>query len=165
MKHVWIALSGLLAWASLPGFCLAQTMERYVVGAAGGSVQTAAGSLDFTVGEMLIAPRTAGNLYWGEGFQQAWIAPVVSTADAETAPPLLLTVYPNPAVQHLFVESNRPLLQAQLFDLTGRPVSDRLPINGATRFDLGRLPAGLYLLRALDENGRLAGVAKVQRTR
>lgn len=158
MKYILIPIIALGFHAFLP----AQTMERQVIGAAGNFVQTPAGALHFTVGETMIAPRAAGNLYWGEGFQQIWVAPLVSTDNPEAAPAISLTVYPNPAAQYVNLETDAANLQAQLFDLAGRPVTGVVPVSGVTRFDLSGLPAGLYLLRAFDENGRLAAAAKIQ---
>lgn len=144
-------------------FCLgAQSMALQVTGTSGGTVATGAGSLNWTVGETAIAAQLSAGLYWGEGFQQVWVAPLVSTGDPGDAPAVSLTVYPNPATQYVNVETGMTLLQAQLFDLAGRPVTDPVSINGLARIDLGALPAGFYLLRAFDENGRLAGVAKIQ---
>lgn len=158
MKHFLMPLIAWFVCANLP----AQTMERQVIAAAGGFTQTTAGALDWTLGEPMITARTNGDLYWGEGFQQAWVAPLVPTTDAGTAPAISFTVYPNPAAQYLHVESDMPLLKAQLFDLTGRAVTEPIAVNGFARFSLNHLPGGFYLLRAFDATGRLAGVAKVQ---
>ena len=160
MKHNLILLFVLFVPVALS----AQTMERQVVGAGGGFVQTPAGSLHWTAGEMAVSARSAAGTYWGEGFHQVWVAPTVSTGGPNDAPAISLTVYPNPAAEYLHVESDA-LLQVQLFDLSGRPVSDFVAVNGMAEFDLGNLPAGFYLLRAFDENGRMAGVAKVQHIR
>lgn len=146
----------------LPVCLAAQSMTLLVVGASGGDVTTAAGTLHWTVGETAVAGRPASGLYWGEGFQQAWVAPLVSAGDPGDAQAVSLTAYPNPAAQYLNVETDMPGLQAQMFDLAGRPVTDLIQVNGFARFVLGALPAGFYLLRAFDENGRLAGVAKIQ---
>lgn len=158
MKHILIPLIVLFACANLS----AQFMERQVIGTCGGFAQDPAGSLAWTLGEVMIAAHTNGDLYWGEGFQQTWIAPLLPVTDAGTAQAISFTVYPNPANQYLHVESDMPLLQAQLFDLTGRPVTKPMPVNGIARFNLGHLPAGFYLLRGFDAHGRPAGVAKVQ---
>lgn len=146
----------------LPACLAAQSMTLQVVGASGGAVTTATGALYWTVGETAVAARPAAGLYWGEGFQQVWVAPLVSTGDPGNAQAVSLTVYPNPATRYVNVETGMPLLQAQLFDLTGRPVTGLVQVNGFARFELGTLPSGFYLLRAFDESGRLAGVAKIQ---
>ena len=158
MKHFLIPLMALFACANLT----AQTMERQVIGAAGSFVQTTSGALDWTLGETAIAAHSNGVLYWGEGFQQLWLAPLVSTGDPNAAPAISFTVYPNPATQYLHVESDMPLLQVQLFDLAGRSVTEPMSVNGIARLNLDHLPGGFYLLRAFDAAGRLAGVAKVQ---
>lgn len=147
----------------LPAFGLwCQTLERQVVGAAGGRVQADAGTLDWTAGETRVNACNHPNLYWGEGFQQVWYAPLVDTGDPAADPAPAFTVYPNPAADYLFVATGRMQLHAQLFDLAGRPVTDLISVNDRASIGLAALPAGFYLLRALDEAGRLLGATKVQ---
>ncbi len=43
----------------------AQTMERQVISAGGGFIQTPAGTLHWTAGETVVAPCTAGAVYIG----------------------------------------------------------------------------------------------------
>lgn len=160
MKHFLIPLIVLIAWKSMSG----QSMERQVVATAGGYAQTPAGALHWTAGEMAISPRTAATTYWGEGFQQVWVAPALSADDPEGTPAISFTVFPNPATDFLYLTADQPLA-AQLFDLSGRAVSELIRVEGQAEFHLADLPAGLYLLRLLDENGRLAGAAKVQHIR
>ncbi|MBV6441832.1 MAG: hypothetical protein EPGJADBJ_03523 [Saprospiraceae bacterium] len=160
MKHLLIPLLFLAGVAILS----AQSMERQVVGIGGGYVQTAAGSLHWTAGEVAVSARTGGGIYWGEGFQQLWLAPAVATHAPDAIQAISIAVYPNPAGDYLRVESDTPL-QVQLFDLAGRPLSGLLSLNGSLQLDLSALPAGLFLLRAFEDNGRLAGVAKVQHIR
>lgn len=160
MKYTLILPLALLGAASM----LAQTLERKVIGTSGGMIQSPAGALHFTVGETGIAPRQAGGTYWGEGFQQTWTAPTISTSNLQHSEAITLTVYPNPASSILTVASGNPL-QIQLFDLSGRATGQLTPLHGSVELDLSDLPAGFYLLQAFDENGRLAGAAKVQHIR
>ncbi|MCC7504230.1 MAG: T9SS type A sorting domain-containing protein [Saprospiraceae bacterium] len=157
MKHLLIPLIVLIAWKSLSG----QSMERQVVATAGGYAQTPAGALHWTAGEMAISPRSAAVYYWGEGFHQVWVAPALSSDDPGGAAATSCAVFPNPATDVLFLTTEMTL-QAQLFDLGGRAVSELTRVEGQAEFNLADLPAGLYLLRLLDENGRLVGAAKVQ---
>ncbi len=157
MKPILIIFIGLCTWIKLP----AQLMELQVVGACGGVAQAGGGTLHWTAGETAITPRAAAALYWGEGFQQAWETILVSTGNPIPVQPVSLRVYPNPAGRFLFVESDMPI-QARLFGPDGRPVAAPMEVNGRVQADLSHLPAGWYILHALDESGRVLGAAKVQ---
>lgn len=114
-----------------------------------------------TAGETAVAPRATAALYWGEGFQQAWETILVPTGNPIHVKPVSLRVYPNLAARFLFVESEVPV-RARLFGPDGRPVSAPMEVNGRVQADLSHLPAGWYILHALDESGRVLGAAKVQ---
>ena len=88
----------------LPVCVGAQSMALQVVGTSGGAVTTGAGLLHWTVGETAVSARSAGSRYWGEGFQQIWVAPLVSTGDPNDTPAVSLTVYPNPAGQYVKIQ-------------------------------------------------------------
>ena len=158
MKHLLIAL---LVWAMAAVYCSGQSAVRQVTGAGGGEAVTAAGSLEWTLGETAISPRTANGLHWSEGFQQVWTAPVVSTNAPENTPAISFSVYPNPATDYLNITTSVPL-DMEIFDLAGRSVHAPFHIENQVQTDLLLLPSGFYLLRATDRNGHLAGVAKIR---
>lgn len=73
--------------------------------------------------------------------------------DAET----LLNVYPNPADDLLYLElSGAGIANAVLYDLQGRIVADAANAGGrpATTMNVHGVPAGVYLLRVTDTDGR-----------
>lgn len=160
MKNNILMLLALLVSGSVVG----QHIASSVIGTSGGFSQTSAGTLHWTIGEFSIAAYSADGIYWGEGFQQVWSAPVVSTDNPQHAPVIAFRVYPNPSTDFVRVESDTPL-RVQLIDLSGRPVTDMLSFNGFAEIDLRALPAGFFLLRACDQQGRTAAVAKVQHIR
>lgn len=75
-----------------------------------------------------------------------------------------LRIYPNPTSTTIFWE-NTALPQfsgkATLFDLTGKRMLAR-DFSGQASLDVSTLPAGLYLLRISDDQGRPAGAGKVE---
>lgn len=64
----------------MPIISLTQTLPLKVVSTSGGNTQALAGSLDWSVGEIVVAPHIANNIYLGEGFQQVWVT-TISTDD------------------------------------------------------------------------------------
>jgi Secretion system C-terminal sorting domain len=163
MKNNRLLLLLCLSAPFLPIWCVAQGMSLQVVGTAGSSASTTTGSLDWTVGEMMVSPRQTGDVYLGEGLQQAKLGntPITSVGDPD-APAISLTVYPNPAADFILVETDAPTLTVRLFDLLGRQVGPLTVVNGNARIDLSALPAGMYLLQAFDDRQRLAAAAKIQ---
>ena len=69
-----------------------------------------------------------------------------------------LKVYPNPAHDRLHLLADGPLQSVQLFDAGGRLVADYGA--GTTQLALGRIPSGVYLLRAVTDDNRV-GIRRV----
>ena len=68
-----------------------------------------------------------------------------------------LNVYPNPTDDILYVElSGAGIQSAGLYDLQGRVVADAANAGGhpAVTFNVRNVPAGVYVLRVTDENGK-----------
>lgn len=158
MKHqLLLAVTLLLASLSAS----AQQQDLQLVCTAGGAFQTNQGSLQWTLGEVSIAPRSAASIYWGEGFQQAMRPLTTPTRDPERVKALALEVYPNPSRDFVFLESKTPI-QVQVYDLQGRPLSSLTQVNGNAKLDLRNYPNGLYLIYAFTADGTQAGVNKIQ---
>jgi hypothetical protein len=66
-----------------------------------------------------------------------------------------LLLYPNPAQQEFEVLNKQPdWRKASVFDLQGRRCGELTPVNG--HWDVGHLPAGVYLLQFVGENSHMA---------
>lgn len=77
--------------------------------------------------------------------------------------PLITLVYPNPATDHITVESRSELYRIELINLLNQRVLVREDIGSKSVWlSLGSLPHGLYLVRASTRNGQ-SGVARVIR--
>lgn len=64
-----------------------------------------------------------------------------------------LTVYPNPARDQVFFNTDVQIMNVKVFDLTGRMIIDRsYPGNS---IELGMVNSGVYILRALDDGGKV----------
>ncbi len=55
-------------------------------------------------------------------------------------------LYPNPATEHLQIESPQTLTQVRLTDLTGKVVLSMYAKSDKAKLDVSQLPAGLYFL-------------------
>ena len=72
----------------------------------------------------------------------------VSTPDAAG-----LRLHPNPANTTLTVESDSPVREITIYDLTGRTMMTVENCSSPANVNVVPLPAGIYLLRAVTDNG------------
>lgn len=63
-------------------------------------------------------------------------------------------VYPVPAREQLHVEAPAPLRQVWLYDATGRLLRSEKPQQSTLNWSVSAVPAGVYLLRAIDQRGQ-----------
>ena len=70
---------------------------------------------------------------------------ITEGTDLEEVEVLQISVYPNPATNHLFIQSDYPVKQVEMFDLSGMRVVKNNEETG--QVDVSKLPAGLYIVR------------------
>ena len=83
---------------------------------------------------------------WGEPLDYINIRPLPN--------PQGFLLYPNPTHDHVTVEADG-LMEVKVYGVMGREVK-RVAANGQQKvtFSVEELPAGLYVVRAVDRNGR-----------
>lgn len=142
----------------------AQTLSPEVISSAGGKMQSASISLDWTLGEMAVTRWNTPNGFATEGFHQ----PVLQiTLLPEYSSPKV-SIAPNPVQSTLNVRVNeapQKTLFAQLVDVKGRVLVQRTNLGlGNTELNLSNLPAGTYFLQVLQQNGKTLEAFKVVKT-
>jgi hypothetical protein len=71
-------------------------------------------------------------------------------------------IYPNPATNELHIETTgTEKLFAQLFDLTGKNVTENISLTNITTINLQERSQGIYYLRITNENSGLLKSAKI----
>jgi hypothetical protein len=144
----------------------AQSIERSVIGSAGGYASAGSVQLSWTAGETVTATATAGSVMLTQGFQQAEQTPnSVTPIDLSS----VIRLYPNPSagIFQLGYKTNSPSnasdFSAHVFDATGKMVANISRIDlasGSSDLDLSALPGGMYTLRMLS-NQNAAGTFKL----
>ncbi|MGB3079672.1 MAG: T9SS type A sorting domain-containing protein, partial [Saprospiraceae bacterium] len=119
----------------------AQTIERQVMSSAGETMSRGDFKLDFTIGETVAQTFTNGNQL-SQGFQQVWL---MTTAVSDPKSDWNISLYPNPTVGLLNIESEDPL-KARIVDVLGKAVLEAHTESGHGHLDLTSLPTGTYFL-------------------
>lgn len=130
-----------------------QTIDRQVIGLAGGISVGNGITVSWTAGEMAVQRAYAENGRGSvtEGFQQPHLSLI-----PESPQPLEVSFFPNP-VSHLFTvrlpAKEVRTFHAQILDQQGRVLKTiRGLVAGDRQIDVEALPAGAYHLRLIPEN-------------
>ena len=121
-----------------------------VVSTQGNSYSNGTGSIDYTIGEVVINTVSDGTNDLTQGFHQTdWnfvgVEDHVASVDA--------TVYPNPIDHTLNIKSDYfEDVSYTLYDATGRIVMNDILSATLTSFDVSALAPGAYSLRLTDKN-------------
>jgi hypothetical protein len=152
MKRILILLSLIFAL----GYCRAQSLSASVVASTGGQFTSAAGSFDWTLGEIITETYQNTNGIFTQGFQQP---DAINVTGLEEEVEKNILVYPNPTYSELTLDFRGLDItecMVELIDLQGRKLlSKPLQINAAERqhkLSLADMAASLYLLRVQSTN-------------
>jgi type IX secretion system substrate protein len=150
----------LLIFSLMPALLFSQvSLERQVIGSAGGENSSGNLSVSYTVGEAMIETIASGTLILTQGFQQPDEKPVgISIPEINVE----ISAYPNPTgdVVILEIQTVEDIdLMLEVRDILGRKVlmdGKKLIISGLLReeIDFSPLPSGNYfiVLRTLDNS-------------
>ncbi|TVR39247.1 MAG: T9SS C-terminal target domain-containing protein, partial [Bacteroidia bacterium] len=83
-----------------------------------------------------------------------------TTVSVDDVPDVNLKLYPNPAVDHLHIQSDVMINYVELYDLSGRVVYREEANQQMLRIHVSALQEGLYLVRIFTERG--VSAAKIQ---
>jgi hypothetical protein len=126
-----------------------QTLPRSVISSAGGQFISSAGSLEWSLGEIMTETYSHDGGFLTQGFQQPSRVIVTSLVEDETA----TLIYPNPVSRFLYVKTaSDHEWQVELFDLHGKRMMSPIQKIDDTRIevDLLGLPTAIYLLGISD---------------
>ena len=124
-----------------------------VVSSQGGSYSNANGSIDFTVGEVIINTGSNGTNDLTQGFHQTnWNFLGVQ----DFAPDFDVTIFPNPTSDVMNIKSTiYQNLSYSLYDAQGKLVLKNVLSETVTQIQVNLLAPGAYSLSISDKNGQL----------
>lgn len=150
-------LVGLLSVVCRTGAAQNTEISRQVAGTAGRGIAISSGdwanhTVEFTIGEAVVATVGDATHTLTQGFHQPEIFTVVSTRDISAAFDTGIVLFPNPADQRLHISFTSPrgyAYRVQVVNAQGQMLGpERLVADDdIAGIDLGSLPSGIYWLR------------------
>lgn len=152
MKKQFLLFSALCLSAG----AMAQSADRQVIGASGGSYSGAAIQADYTVGETATAAGSSGTFSVSQGFQQN---PTNTSSIKEKSVLVDYTVFPNPAndVISLSLNSSNPFdLKVSMTNTLGQNLlldeqSEKISGTYKRDFPIQTLASGVYFINLFDD--------------
>tara|TARA_R110002110_G_scaffold109753_4_gene273632 strand:- start:7052 stop:7540 length:489 start_codon:yes stop_codon:yes gene_type:complete len=89
-------MNKLLIILFLPTVLLGQSIERQVIGSAGGVMKSQNICISYTIGEAFVSYHNNGNILMSEGFQQGEITQLTDIGIEEEDDGIDIEIYPNP---------------------------------------------------------------------
>ncbi len=150
MKKLIGFLSVLFSALALCG----QTQQ--VIATSGGSGQAGETVMDWTLGEPVITTLTGGDDILTQGFHQ----PVLTVTAIKVSDnlPYTIDVYPNPTHDLLLIRLKDSDIQGflyLLYDMNGKVLELKLFESDITAVNMDQYPAGLYLLKVMQQDTEL----------
>lgn len=122
---------------------------------SGGEAYGSNGLISYSVGQTVFKAQNGSNGSVLQGVQQAFEISVILGLDEAIGINLLMSLYPNPAIDVLTLQVEQYSLDQLsyfLFDLSGRLLEEKKVQNNQTNIDLNGLPSSVYLLKIKSKN-------------
>ena len=144
----------LLAFFFIIQNTLSQQLDRQVFSSNGSSLISNGIWLDYTIGEMAVAPYNAGSIVLNQGFHQVYSSNIGILNRSTSAD---ITIFPNPSNGFIQINVSDEMINNSIYrltDITGRQLSDignssTLLSSKNTVLNISDLPNGIYLLSVL----------------
>jgi len=121
---------------------------------SGGDISGSNGSVSYTVGQIDYQYASGSNGNITEGVQQIEIDSITGIEEIQTD--IVLNAYPNPADDHVILETSAPKgfenVSYKMFDNQGRLVKEGKVSSNETQIDLTSLIRANYFLKVTQEN-------------
>ena len=128
---------------------------------AGNTVQSASGSVSYSVGQIFYEPQMSATGKITPGVQQPY--EIFTLATNENAVQTNISVYPNPVKDFLTVDFNTEKLENssyQLFDATGKIIIQGNLKSANSQISASSLATGMYILRIIN-SGKIVKTFKI----
>jgi hypothetical protein len=160
----------LLLLLSMPTLLFGQSIERYVIGSAGGTIITNDITISYTVGETFVSYTKFGNIIMTEGFQQGDQSTISSVLETKEGPKMInLLAYPNPTKGDVTLSISGDEIKGYftiaIFNGGGKLLyMDRCTIDDKDiHIDMGSYAPGVYIVGVIyGDNEKVILIDKIE---
>ncbi len=148
---------------SLLSLLIVENFAQVVISTQGNSTSNSDGSLDYTIGEVVITFGTDGLIDLTQGFHQP-ILKLTTIQDLQVD--LLLEIYPNPATEQLNIqlENFEPGYSFQLYDALGKLLLTEPLLSSNKVIPFNSYSTGLYFLVFVKGKNEKLKTFKIQKS-
>lgn len=136
--------------------------SQTVIGTQGNSNSNSAGSLDYTIGEVVVTFGSDSLNHLTQGFHQ----PIFEITNVETIEvDFEVVIYPNPAINqvNLRFKEIRKGDQFHLFDASGKLLLQKKIVDYQMYIPFSNYSTGVYFLSFISSNNKLIKTYKIQK--
>jgi hypothetical protein len=146
MKQKKTQLCLLLFWAFIPGL-----KAQSALAASGSNASGSGGTASYTIGQVAYTSTSSSSGDVSQGVQQAF---EIFSLGVDNFPKISLSmsVYPNPTTDFVILKTGEYALEElayQLFDLTGKQISNQKITTNETKIPMEGLAISTYLLKVI----------------
>ena len=160
----------LLLILSMPTLLFGQSIERDVIGSAGGTLVTNDITISYTVGETFVSYSKFGNMIMTEGFQQGDQNIISGLVETKEGPRMInLLAYPNPTTGDVTLnisgDNIREYFTLAIFSGGGKLLyMDRCTIDDKDiHIDMGSYAPGVYIVGVVyGDNEKVILIDKIE---
>lgn len=144
MKKLFVLISFVVTCFIVCG----QSQTQQVIATSGGNEQNSDISIEWTLGEPVIATLSTGTAVLTQGFHQPDLeVTVIKSLDGL---PYTVEAYPNPTDELLLIQLKNAEardFQYLLYDMTGKVLEQKKLESDVTAINMQNHPAGIYVLK------------------
>lgn len=125
---------------------------QQVIATSGGTGQNTAGTITYTLGELVIETYNGTDKKLTQGFQQSRL--IITTVNELPDQGYSINAFPNPTTSYLTLKLEKDYpenLRYNLLDITGKVLITGKILNGSAELSFDLLAAGTYFLKLYHE--------------
>lgn len=142
----------------LLGLGLTKAQAQIAVTTLGGNASSSAGSVSYSVGQLVFNTTSSSSGSVAQGVQQPYQISTVLGLEEIQAINLKLYAYPNPATDFITLKvdnGDKNELFFQIFDINGRILSQQKVQENETNIQVGNFTASTYFLKVFQNNKQI----------
>ena len=139
----------------LAGFSLTGLNAQQAVTTAGGNTTSSAGSVSYSVGQIVCKTQIGSSGSVSQGIQQPYEISILTGLDEAQGINLVLSAYPNPAIDYVILKVENyktENLTYHLYDIGGKLIESRKIVSSIETIGVENLQSAIYFLKVINNN-------------